>query len=73
MKFTVIDSGIGISEANQKEIFKLFCNPKSGNYQKTSVGLGLSYCKAVITRLKGSINCKSRVGSGTTITFVIEA
>lgn len=32
VRFTVIDSGIGISEQDQRDMFQLFSNPKSVNY-----------------------------------------
>ena len=73
IQFQVIDTGLGISEADQREMFKMFSNPRTDNYQKTSVGLGLSYSKAVITKLNGGIKCQSEKDEGTTITFNIQA
>lgn len=32
IQFTVIDSGIGISHADQREMFKLFSHPRSTNH-----------------------------------------
>ena len=54
-------------------MFKLFSDPKVDDHQNTSVGLGLSYCKEVISKLNGQITCKSRVNVGTTFSFTIGA
>lgn len=67
--FTISDTGSGINLADQKDLFTLFSNPKAG-HTSTSVGLGLSYCKAVIDKMDGQISFKSD-GEGTTITFSV--
>ena len=55
----------------QADLFKLFSNPRLQDHSSTSVGLGLAYCKAVISKLRGTIRCLSRIGEGTTISFSI--
>ena len=64
---------MGISQADQQDMFKMFSNPRTENYQKTSIGLGLSYSKAVISKLNGSIYCESQPDEGTKFNFDIIA
>lgn len=54
-------------------MFQLFQNPKGKDHQSTSIGLGLSYCKAVIEKMNGKISFKSTPGVGTTVAFTILA
>ena len=35
------------------------------------MGLGLSYCKAIVQEMNGSINCRSSPNRGTEFTFVL--
>ncbi len=44
---------------------------KSGSYENTGVGLGLSYCKMVIEKMNGEIECVSAEGRGTLISFYV--
>ncbi|MCH4155511.1 MAG: PAS domain-containing sensor histidine kinase [Muribaculaceae bacterium] len=60
---SVADTGIGISDENQKRIF--------GDFEKINVfsegtGLGLSICKALVKVLKGKIGVTSKLGEGST-------
>ncbi len=56
------DSGVGISEANQKQIFKPFFTTKPSG---EGHGLGLSICQQIIHSYGGEIGVDSRVGEGT--------
>lgn len=67
---SIIDTGIGISEQDQKRLFKPFSQLDTGTarlYEGT--GLGLSICKKILNALKGSIFVNSRPGSGSTFTI----
>ncbi len=67
--FSVIDNGIGISEREGKDIFKLFhkINPKS-----PGTGFGLPICKKIVEINGGNIWFESEPGFGTTFYFSIE-
>ncbi len=66
VKISVADQGPGISEDDQKKMFKMFqklsARPTGG---ESSNGLGLSIIKTLTEKLKGSIEVKSRLGVGT--------
>lgn len=63
---SIKDEGPGISEADQKKMFKKFqklsARPTSG---ESSTGLGLSIIKTLVERLHGEINVNSELGKGT--------
>jgi signal transduction histidine kinase len=63
----VADTGIGISEENQRTIFEAF-GQTDGSYVKRhgGTGLGLSICRRLATILGGRIILQSRLGEGST-------
>jgi signal transduction histidine kinase/CheY-like chemotaxis protein len=72
LEFFVEDTGIGIPEDLQDEIFRRFHKADSENlklYQ--GVGLGLSICKGNVELLKGKIWVKSESYKGSTFYFTI--
>ncbi len=66
------DSGIGISENDQKKIFEKFYRVTEKNlaYKAKGSGLGLSIVKHVIDKHNAKISVKSKVGSGTSFKVV---
>lgn len=65
VKFSVKDSGIGISTEKQKRLFKSFSQTDSStarNYGGT--GLGLAICKQLAEMMGGSIGVESKEGKG---------
>jgi signal transduction histidine kinase len=68
---SVEDQGPGISEDDQKKMFrrfqKLSARPTSG---ETSTGLGLSIVKGLVEKLRGELKVKSELGKGTS--FIIK-
>lgn len=71
LNIAVTDTGVGVSEDRQEQIFESFCQVDSSLSRKYGgVGLGLAICKKLITLMGGSISVKSRLGQGST--FEIE-
>ena len=64
---TVSDTGIGISEEDQKYIFERFYKVKDGAINSKGSGLGLSIVKVLVEKVGGSIVVRSTVGCGTTV------
>jgi signal transduction histidine kinase/CheY-like chemotaxis protein/HAMP domain-containing protein len=72
LNFEIVDSGIGISEENQKLIFEEFRQVDGTTTRKYSgTGLGLAICKRIADLLGGDITVKSGIGKGSTFTFSI--
>ncbi len=68
----VQDSGIGISDEDQKYIFTEFF--RAANAKEASIpgtGLGLVLVKRIIESLGGTISLESRLGEGSTFQFTI--
>jgi signal transduction histidine kinase/DNA-binding response OmpR family regulator/HAMP domain-containing protein len=70
--FVVTDSGIGITENDQKVIFDEF-RQVDGTITKKygGTGLGLTICKKIADILQGSIKVTSKPGIGSCFTFLI--
>jgi PAS domain S-box-containing protein len=70
VKIEVIDRGIGIPEAEQKNLFdRFFRAANAANIQGT--GLGLHIVKQYIDLVGGTIDFKSEVGKGSTFSIEI--
>jgi signal transduction histidine kinase/CheY-like chemotaxis protein len=70
--FIVTDSGIGITENDQKVIFDEFRQVDGTITKKYSgTGLGLTICKKIADLLQGSISVSSKPGIGSSFTFLI--
>lgn len=70
VEIRVEDNGPGISEEDQKKLFKRFTrlsNKPTGN--ESSTGLGLYIVKSLTEAMNGTIKCESTMGVGTT--FVV--
>ncbi|PLX17965.1 MAG: hypothetical protein C0599_13035 [Salinivirgaceae bacterium] len=65
--FYVEDTGIGISETKQEEIFNRFRQANEAMTRKfEGTGLGLSICKSLSEKLEGTIWVDSEVNKGST-------
>ena len=72
VKFFVKDNGVGISETNQKEIFKKFYQiDTSTSRKRNGSGLGLAICKGITEGLGGKIWVESKENIGTAFYFEI--
>jgi two-component system phosphate regulon sensor histidine kinase PhoR len=70
--FSVRDSGIGISEEEQKRIFERFYRTeKSRSRDAGGTGLGLSIVKHIAEAHRGSVSVESRPHEGSTFTLRI--
>lgn len=70
LRFSVSDTGIGISADNRKHIFGKYQQANSSvarNYGGS--GLGLAICKSLVLMMGGSIGLESEVGKGSTFWF----
>lgn len=72
LEFTVSDTGIGIAEEKQEEIFKTFTqgeNTMTRRYGGT--GLGLAISKGLVEIMGGRISVRSRLGLGSVFAFTL--
>jgi CheY-like chemotaxis protein/nitrogen-specific signal transduction histidine kinase len=70
LRFTVHDSGIGMTPEQMKTLFKPFSQADTSTTRKYGgTGLGLAICKSIVSMMKGEIGCESRAGKGTAFTF----
>lgn len=72
VKIDVIDTGIGISEEEQKFIFDEFRQGSEGisrNYEGT--GLGLTISQKYAHLINGDLSVKSKLGAGSTFTLIL--
>ncbi|TKG95173.1 PAS domain-containing sensor histidine kinase [Puteibacter caeruleilacunae] len=71
--FYVKDTGIGIPQDQQAEVFKRFTQVTGHSKKKYGgTGLGLSIVKACIDLLEGNILMESTPGKGTTFNFTVK-
>ncbi len=64
-KLDVLDTGIGISEADQSKIFEDFTQAESGRSKRYGgTGLGLSISRKLSEAMDGQISVRSKMGEG---------
>lgn len=67
LEFSVKDTGIGISHANQKSLFQPFVQVSDSSMRDFGgTGLGLVICRRLTTLMDGQITLESELGKGTT-------
>jgi PAS domain S-box-containing protein len=72
--FSVKDTGIGISEENQKNIFNAFTQADSSTHRKYGgTGLGLSISKKLLGLMNTKLELKSELGKGSNFYFELWA
>ena len=68
---SVIDTGCGISPADQRIVFNSFSQCGSGDRLRTGVGLGLAIAKRLTQALGGQLQLTSTVGRGSSFTVLL--
>ncbi len=70
---SVSDTGMGISEEDQKDLFSKFYQIRKTPHEleKKGTGLGLYIVKGVVEAHGGQVLVKSDIGQGTTISFTL--
>jgi len=67
--FSITDNGLGMTEAQLNNMFKLFHRNQT---KKHSTGIGLNIVKRLIEKLNGNLSIESTPNVGTTVSFKIE-
>ncbi len=72
LRFSVADTGIGISPEAQERIFCPFTQAEDGTTRRFGgTGLGLAICKSLVELMQGVFELESEVGRGSTFSFEV--
>ncbi len=70
VKISVTDTGIGMTEEDQKKLYKLDeFHTTTGTQGESGTGLGLIVCREFVRKHGGEIAVKSKPGEGSTFSF----
>jgi signal transduction histidine kinase/CheY-like chemotaxis protein len=72
LRFTIVDTGIGLSPAAAATLFEPFAQADSGTAARFGgTGLGLAICKRLTEMMGGSVTLASEEGQGTRVTLEV--
>lgn len=72
LTFSIEDTGIGIPDNKQTEVFEAFCQLDSGTNRKyNGTGLGLSISKKIVSLMGGELKLESTLGKGSKFSIII--
>ena len=72
VRFSVADTGIGISEQQKARLFTPFSQVTERTSQRYGgTGLGLAICRRLAEMMGGGVEMESKIGTGTLMTLVI--
>jgi signal transduction histidine kinase/DNA-binding NarL/FixJ family response regulator len=71
IRFEVIDSGIGISPEQLKQIFRPFEQVSDRQHREAGTGLGLTIAKQLVELMKGKLNVESELEKGSRFWFEV--
>lgn len=72
VRVEVVDNGIGISEEDQARLFSQFFRADAMEVQdQAGWGLGLSIVKKLVEAQGGRVECRSKLGEGSTFTVTV--
>ena len=72
IKYSVIDTGMGIDPQDMNKLFKSFSQIDNAYTRKYGgTGLGLSISKQLVELMGGSLNVMSELGKGSTFYFIV--
>ena len=72
VQFYVQDSGVGIAESDQENVFERFKQSDDGGSSQTKgTGLGLSICRELTEKMGGNLELQSAIGQGSVFYFTL--
>ncbi|MCP4769166.1 MAG: TMAO reductase system sensor histidine kinase/response regulator TorS [Gammaproteobacteria bacterium] len=73
VNFAVTDTGIGIAEDKQEEVFQAFTQVDASSARvHGGIGLGLAICDRLVNAMGGQMSLNSKPGKGTRIGFEVD-